>query len=82
LLPVRADLVARIVPLLCLHKYDDRSRQTCSRYSLRWNTDPAGKVPRIPIGPEREIEGNRLEEGINHFGFEVESVEALVPVCK
>ncbi len=36
----------------------------------------------IPIGPEREIEGNQLEEGINHFGFEVESVEALVPVCK
>ena len=36
----------------------------------------------IPIGPEREIEGNQLKEGINHFGFEVESVEALVPVCK
>jgi hypothetical protein len=49
---------------------------------LGWNTDPAGKVPRIPIGPEREIEGNRLKEGINHLGFEVESVEALVPVCK
>ena len=26
----------------------------------------------IPIGPEREIEGNQLEEGINHFSFEVE----------
>ena len=26
----------------------------------------------IPIGPEREIEGNQLKEGINHFGFEVE----------
>ena len=36
----------------------------------------------IPVGPEREIEGNQLKEGINHFGFEVESVEALVPVCK
>src|SRR5262249_37845011 len=36
----------------------------------------------IPIGPERKIEGNQLKEGINHFGFEVESVEALVPVCK
>ena len=36
----------------------------------------------IPIGPEREIEGKQLKEGINHFGFEVESVEALVPVCK
>src|ERR1700732_5377724 len=23
----------------------------------------------IPIGPEREIEGNQLKEGINHFGF-------------
>jgi catechol 2,3-dioxygenase-like lactoylglutathione lyase family enzyme len=36
----------------------------------------------IPIGPEREIEGNQLKEGINHFGFEVEGVEAMVPVCK
>jgi catechol 2,3-dioxygenase-like lactoylglutathione lyase family enzyme len=36
----------------------------------------------IPIGPEREIEGNQLKEGINHFGFEVESVDELVPVCK
>jgi len=36
----------------------------------------------IPIGPEREIEGNHLKEGINHFGFEVDSVEALVPICK
>ena len=34
----------------------------------------------IPIGPEREIEGSQLQVGINHFGFEVESVEALVPV--
>jgi len=31
----------------------------------------------IPIGPEREIEGNQLKEGINHFGFEVESVDAV-----
>jgi catechol 2,3-dioxygenase-like lactoylglutathione lyase family enzyme len=36
----------------------------------------------IPIGPERKIEGNHLKEGINHFGFEVDSVDALVPVCK
>ncbi len=36
----------------------------------------------IPIGPERNIEGNHLKAGINHFGFEVDSVEALVPVCK
>ena len=36
----------------------------------------------IPIGPEREIEGNQLKEGINHFGFEVDSVADLVPVCK
>src|SRR5262249_60471706 len=33
----------------------------------------------IPIGPEREIEGNQLKEGINHFGFEVESGE---PHCQ
>jgi catechol 2,3-dioxygenase-like lactoylglutathione lyase family enzyme len=36
----------------------------------------------IPIGPERKIEGNHLKEGINHFGFEVDSVDALVSVCK
>jgi catechol 2,3-dioxygenase-like lactoylglutathione lyase family enzyme len=36
----------------------------------------------IPIGPERKIEGNHLKEGINHFGFEVESVDAMVPVCR
>ena len=36
----------------------------------------------IPIGPEREIEGDQLQVGINHLGFEVESVEAVVPVCK
>ena len=36
----------------------------------------------IPIGPEREIEGNQLREGINHFGFEVDSVDELIPVCK
>jgi catechol 2,3-dioxygenase-like lactoylglutathione lyase family enzyme len=36
----------------------------------------------IPIGPEREIEGNHLKEGINHFGFEVDSVDELIPVCK
>ena len=36
----------------------------------------------IPIGPEREIEGSQLKEGINHFGFEVDNIEDLVPVCK
>ena len=36
----------------------------------------------IPIGPERKIEGNHLKEGINHLGFEVESVEATVPLCE
>jgi catechol 2,3-dioxygenase-like lactoylglutathione lyase family enzyme len=36
----------------------------------------------IPIGPERKIEGGHLKEGINHFGFEVESVDAMVPVCR
>ena len=35
----------------------------------------------IPIGPEREIEGNHLKEGINHFGFEVDNVAEMVPVC-
>src|SRR5205807_9725667 len=36
----------------------------------------------IPIGPEREIEGGHLKEGINHFGFEVDSVDSMVPVCR
>ena len=36
----------------------------------------------IPIGPEREIEGDHLKEGINHFGFEVDNVEFLIPLCK
>jgi catechol 2,3-dioxygenase-like lactoylglutathione lyase family enzyme len=35
----------------------------------------------IPIGPEREIEGQHLKPGINHFGFEVEDVEALRSAC-
>jgi catechol 2,3-dioxygenase-like lactoylglutathione lyase family enzyme len=35
----------------------------------------------IPIGPEREIEGQHLKPGINHFGFEVENVEALRSAC-
>lgn len=35
----------------------------------------------IPIGPEREIEGAHLKPGINHFGFEVENVEALRDAC-
>src|ERR687888_1670186 len=36
----------------------------------------------IPIGPEREIEGPHLRPGINHFGFEVEDVAALAPLCR
>ena len=35
----------------------------------------------IPIGPEREIEGPQLQTGINHFGFEVDDVAALAPLC-
>ncbi len=35
----------------------------------------------IPIGPERKIEGDQLAVGINHLGFEVDSVEELVPIC-
>lgn len=35
----------------------------------------------IPIGPEREIEGQHLRPGINHFGFEVEDVNALRAAC-
>jgi catechol 2,3-dioxygenase-like lactoylglutathione lyase family enzyme len=36
----------------------------------------------IPIGPEREIEGPHLQPGINHFGFEVEDIAAIAPLCK
>ena len=36
----------------------------------------------IPIGPEREIEGPHLMPGINHFGFEVENVDAVRDACK
>lgn len=35
----------------------------------------------IPIGPEREIEGDHLKVGINHLGFEVDSVDELIPIC-
>lgn len=35
----------------------------------------------IPVGPEREIEGPDLKTGIDHFGFEVDNVAELVPVC-
>lgn len=35
----------------------------------------------IPIGPEREIEGDQLRVGINHFGFEVASVAEVAPVA-
>ena len=44
-------------------------------------TDGQLNLAIIPIGPEREIEGSHLKEGINHLGFEVESVDAVVPVC-
>lgn len=33
----------------------------------------------IPIGPEREIEGDHLRVGINHFGFEVDDVATVTP---
>jgi len=36
----------------------------------------------IPIGPERKVEGKTLKEGLFHFGFEVENIDALVPACK
>lgn len=36
----------------------------------------------IPIGPEREIEGPQLRTGLNHFGFEVEDVDAMRSACK
>jgi catechol 2,3-dioxygenase-like lactoylglutathione lyase family enzyme len=36
----------------------------------------------IPIGPERAIEGPQLHVGINHFGFEVEDVDAVREACK
>lgn len=35
----------------------------------------------IPIGPEREIEGGHLKTGLNHFGFEVEDVDAMRGIC-
>ena len=36
----------------------------------------------IPIEPEIKVEGSNLKPGIYHFGFEVENVDALRPVCK
>lgn len=36
----------------------------------------------IPIGPERKVDGNSLKAGLYHFGFEVESVESVIPACK
>ncbi len=36
----------------------------------------------IPIARERDIEGKVLKEGLYHFGFEVEDIDALKPVCK
>jgi len=35
----------------------------------------------IPIGPELKVEGKNLKPGIYHFGFEVEDIDALRPVC-
>ena len=40
-------------------------------------TDGHVNLANIPIGPERLIEGNHLRVGINHFGFEVESVSDI-----
>ena len=36
----------------------------------------------LPLGPERETEGPYLKEGIYHFGFQVDDVESLRPVCR
>ncbi len=36
----------------------------------------------IPIEPERKVEGNTLRPGIYHFGFEVEDLDALRPICE
>ena len=35
----------------------------------------------IPIGPELEVEGKQLVPGIYHFGFEVDDIEGLRPLC-
>jgi len=44
-------------------------------------TDGHVNLAIIPIGPERDVEGRHLQPGINHFGFEVDDIEALRPVC-
>lgn len=44
-------------------------------------TDGHVNLAIIPIGPEREIEGNHLQPGINHFGFEVDDIAALQATC-
>jgi catechol 2,3-dioxygenase-like lactoylglutathione lyase family enzyme len=36
----------------------------------------------IPKAPEEKVEGKSLESGINHIGFEVESVKDLVAVSR
>ena len=36
----------------------------------------------IPKGPEQKLEGSYLKVGLHHFGFEVESVDSLIPLCK
>jgi len=36
----------------------------------------------IPKGPEEKVEGRPLDSGINHIGFEVESVKDLVSVSR
>jgi catechol 2,3-dioxygenase-like lactoylglutathione lyase family enzyme len=36
----------------------------------------------LPLDPERETEGPYLKEGFYHFGFQVDDVDALRPVCE
>ena len=35
----------------------------------------------IPIGPERELEGDHLQPGLHHFGFEVDDTARIAPLC-
>jgi catechol 2,3-dioxygenase-like lactoylglutathione lyase family enzyme len=36
----------------------------------------------LPLDPERATEGPYLKEGIYHFGFQVDDVDSLRPLCK
>lgn len=36
----------------------------------------------LPLDPERQTEGPYVKEGIYHFGFQVDDVEALKPVSE